>query len=226
MLARPARANGLADWLVTLGIALALAAVAVQTTGHLLQAFASSSLDQLDADRDDNVWAWASSVATFGAGFAAFLLYALRRRSALLLLTLLLVFLSLDDIVGVHERIGQRGVKWIDVDFDALRVLWIAVYLPLLAAGVVLLVRLAREASARPRLLVYVGLGLLGFAVGVEAASYLTHEAGYAEGTSVDSIEVAIEEGAELGGWILLAAALTAHACTELLAAGRSTPPE
>jgi hypothetical protein len=86
VLARPSRADGFGDWLLTAGIALAVAAVVVQTTGHLLQAFVASSLDQLDADRDDNVWAWSSSVATFGAGFAAFLLYGLSRRGALLAL--------------------------------------------------------------------------------------------------------------------------------------------
>jgi hypothetical protein len=152
--------------------------------------------------------------------------YGLSRRRALLGLSLVLVFLSLDDIIGVHERIAVRSVEWFDVDFDARRVVWIVLYVSLLSTAVVLLLRIVRETSVRGRSLTLVGLGLLGFAIAAEASTYLTHSAGYAEGTTIDSIEVAIEEGAELAGWILLAAALTAHACTELLAAGRSGSTE
>jgi hypothetical protein len=39
------------------------------------------------------------------------------------------------------------------------------------------------------------------------------------DGTTYDSLEVAVEEGAELAGWILVAAALAAHMSWALMTA-------
>ena len=216
-----AHARALSDRLLSTGIAVAAVGVVVQTASHLFQAFVAPSLDELSADRDDNAFAWASAVAMFAGAVAAFVLYALQRRRGLLALAVLLAFLSLDDIATVHETIGSRSESVLGLASYAGRIVWIVLYLPLLVLGVVLLVRLALEASPRARRVILVGLGLLGAGVAAEAATYLTYAAGYGEGTTLDTLEVAVEEGAELAGWILIGAALVAHACATLLTAGR-----
>ncbi len=216
----------LPGWLLSVGLALAIAGVAVQTTGHLLQAFAFPSLDELNADRDaNNPFAWASSVTIFGAALATFVLYGLSRRWTLLLLAVALMFFSLDDIVAFHERLALRSETALDLWEYSRRAVWVVLFLPLLAYVSIVLVAIARRADARTRRFIYVGLGLLIFAVGVEASSAVTHHWGYKGESTYDAYEVAVEEGAELAGWILVAAALTAHMTWALITAQTKEKP-
>jgi hypothetical protein len=96
------------------------------------------------------------------------------------------------------------------------------IFLPLLALGLWLLLELSRELAPRPRLLLLGGLALLALAVGAEAITSITFGHGYEEGTAVDTVEVVIEEGAELAGWTLIAAALLAHFAQTLTDAGNA----
>jgi hypothetical protein len=217
-----ARADALPDWLCSAGIALAAVGVAVQTASHLFQAFVAQSAWYLSADRDDNAFAWASSVATFAAAFAALCLYGLVGRRRLLVLAILLALFSLDDIATAHERLALHGESALDLAMFSRRYLWIVLFLPPLALGLALLLSVAREAPPRPRRLLLGGLVLLGVGVATEALTYLTFSAGEVEGTTLDAFEVVVEEGAELAGWILVAAALTAYFCSTLLAVGAS----
>ncbi len=97
--------------------------------------------------------------------------------------------------------------------------MWIVLYLPLLVLAFAVLAALARDTDARTRRFIHVGLGLLVFAVAAESSSALTHSWGYEDGSTYDTFEVAVEEGAELAGWILVAAALAAHMSWALITA-------
>jgi hypothetical protein len=139
--------ESLSGWLLSAGLALAVAGVVVQTTAHLVQAFVAPSLDYLNADRDGNVFAWASSVAIFGAAFAALVLYGLRRRRGLLVLALALAFFSLDDIAAIHERLALHAEDLLGLADYSRRAVWVVLFMPLLVIVTALLVSIAREAS-------------------------------------------------------------------------------
>jgi hypothetical protein len=210
----------LPGWLLSVGLALAIAGVVVQTTAHLTQAFAFPSLDELSADRDsNNPFAWASSVTIFSAALTTFVLYGLSRRWTLLLLAVALMFFSVDDIVGVHEKLALRSESALNLVEYSRRAVWVVLFMPLLAYVTIVLVSIARRADPRTRRFIYVGLGLLIFGVGVEASSAVTHHWGYEGGSTYDVYEVAVEEGSELAGWILVASALTAHMTWALITA-------
>ncbi len=210
----------LPDWLLSAGVALALAGVAVQTTAHLFHSFVAQSIYSLNADRDAfSAFAWASSTATFAAAFAALLLFGLTGRLRLLVLALVLAFLSLDDAAAIHERLAARAEEILGTPELSQRILWIALFLPLIGAAFVLLAGLARELQPRARKFVHIGLALLVFAIAAEASAHVTKNHGHPDGSTYDSFEVVVEEGAELAAWILIAAALTAHMVWALITA-------
>ena len=101
---------------------------------------------------------------------------------------------------------------------DSWRAIWIVAYVPLLLVTVVLLIAVARSAIPRVRRFILAGLGLLGLALAAEASTALSL-GGLTDGHAFDAIEIAFEEGAELVGWILVAAALTAHMAWALITA-------
>lgn len=212
--------EALAAWLLSVGAGLAVAGVVVQTTAHLFHSFVAESIYSLNADRDAfSAFAWASSTATFAAAFVALLLYALTGRLRLLVLALVLAFLSLDDAVAIHERLAARAENVLGAPELSQRILWIGLFLPLIGAAFVLLADLSRELEPRTRKFVHTGLALLVFAILAEASAHFTKNHGYGDGTTYDSFEVVVEEGAELAAWILIAAALTAHMTWALITA-------
>lgn len=127
------------------------------------------------------------------------------RGRILLPLAGLVAFLSLDEAIAVHERVGIRAANLFDLSLVWGRVLWPAVYLPLLLAVLALLVAAARTAPRDTFRLVVVGLGCLGAAVFLEIVSALLT---IAAGTVPQVLEIALEEGLELGGWGLIATGL------------------
>jgi hypothetical protein len=90
------------------------------------------------------------------------------------------------------------------------RILWPVLFLPLLGLVFVLLLRVSKEARPPCRRLLRLGLGLLVTAVVLESLSFLILAVDETERSWLYFTEVAFEEGAELGGWILTAFALTA----------------
>jgi hypothetical protein len=88
------------------------------------------------------------------------------------------------------------------------------VYLPLLAAVFVGLAAVARGMRPALRRLIVLGLSLLVAAILLEMASPLLFAVGYDHGELGYELEAVIEEGAELGGWMLIALALAATVCT------------
>jgi hypothetical protein len=197
------------DRVLTVALAVALTAVAIQTLIHLLNA-AVDGTRQFDANAESNAMAWASSVATFAAAFAAALHATLlgERRRSYVFLACLFAFFSLDDAIVLHERLSQRLLDVVGLSASWDSVLWPALYLPLAGSAVLLLAAVARAAPARAGRFIRVGLILLLTAVAAEALSAPVSTAEtVTEWPHV--LEGAYEEGAELVAWILIAAGVT-----------------
>ena len=197
----------------TAGVALALAAVTAQTGLYLLDVYAlDRRVGTFDLDTESGFPAWAASVATFSTGFVALLLSFVEPAQKLRLwgLAAAATFLSFDEALGVHERLGLKVIDALDLDDTYLRVAWPAVYLPLLAAVAVLIVQLARTSTGPARGLLAAGMVMLAGAVGLEVAGLaLDLIPPLTETAWLYTLEIALEEAAELAGWILLTTGLT-----------------
>jgi hypothetical protein len=202
--------------LVSTTWAVAVTAVAIQTGVHIAN-FAFWKLDGLDADQEYNAFSWASTMTTFAAAFFLFIpaaAIALDRMTTAV--TAVIAFFSIDDAVGIHERLAERSVEVLNVELSLERVIWPLAFLPALVFVFVMLLRMARTSPDRISFAITSGLLLLGAAVFAEitSAAYLADD----RVTWTETLEIAFEEGAELAGWILLAGALAARA---YLLAGR-----
>ena len=211
--------SAIEDRLLTFGLRFAVVAAVVQTAVHLLNAI---SLDKraLNVNYEDTPFAWASTVAAFSVAFVA-IVHAValpRDRLAYVVVAAVAAFVSLDDMVAIHEDIGTAAADALGLAQSYDSVLWPLVYFPLLGLGVVILFRHARRAPERPRHFVYAALVLLAFALAAEVVSG-PWTGGEEEWPHV--IEGGFEEAAELAAWILAAAALTAMMLRDLLAASR-----
>jgi hypothetical protein len=210
---------------VRVGVWVAVLAVIVQTTAHLGNEFLlDDRVEGLDADVEGNTFTWASSVATFTVAWAAALHAAAfeRQRREFSMLAGLALWFSLDDVAIIHERVAlELGEDILGLpDYLAVR-LWLILYLPLLLLAAVVLWRIAREAEPPVERVMRFGLGLLIASIPIEIVGAATRKLAE-EGTDVpETLRVALEEGLELGGWILLAAGLTAILCSALM---RTTP--
>lgn len=211
----------LGERLLRIGVPLAVAAMAIQTAAHLGNEFLLDDRVQgLDADIEGNVFTWASSISTFAVASAAFLhamAFSQRRREFGLLAGLGVLF-SLDDAVQLHERVALEIAE--DLlglpDYVAVR-LWLVFYLPLLILAGVLLWRISEEIWEPAGRMVRLGLFLLVASIPVEIAGAGTRWLDE-EGTSApEDLRVAVEEAVELGGWILVAVALTAAVVVALI---------
>jgi hypothetical protein len=214
-------APAIARRLTRTGTAIAISAMAVQTAAHLANALLlDGRYAALNATQDGNAFAWTSEVATFAGAFAAAVgAVCLRgRRGRLTVIALILAWLSLDDTVQVHEHlehltdgaagpIGRMGP-----------LVFLALYLPLLATALLLLWRAARAAPAPARQCMMAGLGLLAAAVGVRVMAGAGRLADVPLPDWAHALGTAAMQSAELGGWILVAAGLAAALCFELAA--------
>lgn len=196
--------------------AFAVVAVAVQTLSELVNALA---LDYryygLDADVENNFWSWASTSVAFACAFVALVLAIVNRAWALPCgaLAVFLGYLSLDDGYKLHERIGSRIAEALGLGEFGDRLLQPVFVLPVAAAAFVLLVWIGRRAAPEPRRWLYGALSLLGVAL---VAEFIARAAELDPPQTANAIEVAIEEGLELGGWIIIAATLVVVLVEEL----------
>lgn len=229
-LTRPATssARALEERIVAAAVALAVVAVAVESVAHIAnETILGERVDAFDVDAEGQPPAWANSVAIFAAGFASSI-YALvvdgARRQWSAALAALLAFLSLDEIVQIHERLGKsigRRVLPSAPDFVEVR-FWLVIYLPLLLVTLLLLLRASREADEQPRRSIEWGVGLLVGAVAMEGLGLITKWLEDHGTDAPDVLRIVVEEGAELGGWVLCTGGLTALA---LAAAFRASEP-
>ena len=207
------------DRIVDVGIVFAIVGVTVQTATHALNAVLDGS-QYLSVNGEGNPITWAHSVAIFAAAFVC-MVHAtalVERRGEWAAMAAILAFLSFDEMLVVHERAVGRVLELLDYPIVWDSVIWPVLYLPLLGALVLLLVGVAGPAPARPGRLVLVGLGFLGAAVAAEIVSAPISGAG---DYWPHALEGAVEEGAELAGWILITTGLTAITLAEFLASSR-----
>jgi hypothetical protein len=200
--------------IISAGIWIAAVAVSLQTTIHLVNVLFFGAVTFFDVDKERNLFTWSGSVMIFAVAFAATVraVTVADRRGRFLLLAAVAAFFSLDEMAVFHERLGRNAVELLGVSDTFVRVLWPALYLPLLALAAFLLLSLPRRAPQRVRHLAAFGVGLLLLAVVAEVASVAIPRDVAPAVNWLNVLEVTLEEGAELGGWILLAAAFAAIA--------------
>jgi hypothetical protein len=217
------RMEPVSEQVIAIGVTLSVVGVVLQTALHLTDILVfDRGVNIFDADEDYTVSAWASIVTTFTAAMGALLAGLVTRRWFFFWLAALFAFFSLDDFVRAHERIGELGtVVGIEKDLELGRVIWPLLFLPVLAAGAALLWLAAREFSGRAAWLTHAGVLVLACAVVLEAASAGLFQLGYDHKSWLYEIEVILEEGAELVGWIWIATALIAVVCSTLADSGR-----
>lgn len=196
--------------LLKLGAWAAIVAVTIQTAAHFVYAYVWPSL-LLNADNDWATFAWVSSVVTFSGALAASVLAAVGpERGPKLALAAILALFSFDEGVRLHERLAAHVDSLIPWE-EAGRAAGMLVLLPLMAVAFVVLWRLSGGEAGRVRGQIRLGLGLLVTATLLEAVvSTLIRHGGW-RGTDLPMVlEVVIEEGAELGGWILIVTGVAA----------------
>jgi hypothetical protein len=201
------------DRLFSSGLLVAVGGVTLQTVVHLLNAAFIGSAD-LDANAEGNAPAWANTAVVSSGAFVCALhaLLVSERRRMFVALAVILALLSLDEMAVIHDRIAARVLKLLGLPLVWDSVLWPAIYAPLLVCLFGLLFAVARAAPVRAGRYILFGLSLLAAAVVAEVAS-----APVSTGSNwAHTVEGAFEEGAELGGWIAIATALTVIALTDL----------
>lgn len=182
----------------------ALAGALGLMTAHCVNAFVlDRAVPGLDANQEGTPLVWASAVATWTVAVAAFVAATLRTGPlpGLLFVGCATAFFSLDDMVGVHERLARILVLEFGVADAWGSALLPMVYLPLLAVTAVLILRMARCGNASTFRDAVIGLCLLvaAVALNVVSAPWVT------ETGLIYTIQGGIEEAMELAGWILLA---------------------
>jgi hypothetical protein len=169
-----------------------------------------------DAESQQSVAGWASSTVLALAAAAAGLLAIVRRRDAWAMVALAIAFalLSADDDIGIFDQILRHRLPS-RPDPDV--VIWIVSFGPLMAVAFALMGRLARRVAPAVARTVWWGLGLLVVAFLGEMLVTIVDIPALTVGMPLYELEVTIEEGFELLGVALLAAALFAQLIDEVV---------
>lgn len=185
------------------GLVLGAAAAVVQGVVHLLNLLLFDlRVYALNADVDVGAFMWASTGVTFAAGVVLLALGRLASSTRWLAwgAAAAILLLSLDDLLGLHERLS--GLKTTIGPLDhASRLFWPLATMPLLAAVFLGTWALANASSGTPRRAVRLGLLALVLAVVLEMLSPLLFLVGQDHGLLGYELEVVVEEGLELFGW-------------------------
>ena len=214
----------LVDRIVTVGLVLAaLAALWIAVSQFSYVFVFDGDAGALNADAENNAFSWASSVTTFTGAFVAFLIAMTleRQRGRFLLLAGTLALFSFDDTMQLHEDGGTQVADALGIRDEWVHGLWPVIFLPLLAFAFVLLWRIAAGLPARAAFALRLGLGLLVLGVAAEALASLWYASGETAVNFVGAFEIAVEEGSEQAGWILVVAGLSAAACRDIFELGR-----
>ena len=217
----------LVDRIVSTGFVLAaIAALWIAVSQYAYVYAFDADVGALNADAENNAFSWASSVTTFTGGFVAFLLAMVleRQRGRFLVLAGTLALFSLDDTLQLHEDGGTRVAEALDIRDAWVHGLWVLVFFPLLAFAFLLLWRVAQGLVNRGRLAIRLGLALLVVGVAAEGLASFWYASGETAETFWGAFEIAVEEGAELAGWILVVSGLTAAAIRSIQGLGRESP--
>lgn len=200
---------------------MGLAVAAAQAVAHLTNVFLlDSDVDALSADVDGNGFAWASAMATLAAGLVALGLALFDRTRARrhVALAAILVFFSADDVAALHEKLGSAvrdDVLGLPSGFG--RLVWPALFFPLLAAALLLLWEWRRGAPEPVGRTLRLGLACLVVAVFAEVGSTAWYTSGRTGDSVGGALEIVFEEGLEIFAWTAIAAALAGAAYATLV---------
>lgn len=217
--------SALVDRVISVGIVLAIVAAGWIAVSQFTYVFVfDGAAGPLNADAENNAFSWAGSVVTFTGAFVSFLLGNVHAQQAgrFFVLSGTLALFSLDDALQLHEDAGTRVANALDIDDSYVHGLWPALFFPLLVFAFLLLWRVAAALPERAALTLRAGLALLVLGVAAEALASLWYGSGKTAETFVGAFQIAVEEGAELAGWILIVAGLTASACRAIADASRA----
>ena len=177
-------------------------------------------VEQLDHAGEGTFLSWLSVVgAAFGAAFAAaHALWIQQMRGAVLIVALGIAFLSLDEAIEIHERVGDRVVPLLPgvlAHDDAVQFVLIGPVLLAVAGG---LVALARRTTPTARRTLLVGLAYLGAAVLLELVlATLIPSSGEADRGLGVVARRGVEEAVELAGWVTIAFGLAGTLAASLI---------
>ena len=209
-----------------LGWSIAVLACSAQTAAYLTNEFVlDSRYHQLDIAADGTLFAWANTLAIVSLAVLLALAAARRRigvgRATALVLGL--VLLALDDATGAHDRLTDLRAESLPGRPETAAVVVVAAFAVLLVSVFVLLWaesgRLSRGAQRTMR------VGLLTLAVAVAARAAGAAFGLGAVGETVRALGIAVEQGVDLIGWILVAAGYAAGLRDSARAQSSSPPP-
>jgi hypothetical protein len=206
---------------------LLLAAAALQSVLHIANlVLFDQQIERFNANWDGSVTGWLGTITTWSAAGAALLLALLVRavRTPLLLLAGLCAFLSLDDMLVLHEVVARMALSWQFYGHGGYT-FWPLVYLPLLGLVGWLVLRTARSIDTGTARYMVAGLACLAAAVVLEASAPVLYALGSDRGQPLYEFEVTIEEALETVGWGVLALGLVAACVDVLLARGAALSP-
>jgi hypothetical protein len=194
--------------LVRFTVTLSVIAFALLAVTHLVNAPAwRCRFQTLNADDDRSFWSWAGvATESSAARVTGVLAFLSGRRRTLAFCAWVLVFLSLDDFIRIHEKVGSVYSPFP----HAVRDLWPVLYLPLLATLLILLWRVSGDGDEAVRTLVRGGLLALAVAVVLETGTPILFAIGQGHGSPGYETEVALGEGLELSGWMWVTGGLAA----------------
>jgi hypothetical protein len=173
---------------------VAALALALETSTHLID-FGVYDLRIRALDSEDR-WSYSHVIAAIAYAAGAVLCAtgarrAVRRRPAWATASALFAFLLVDNVGRLHEHVAP----------------WALLYAPVLLALFVSLVAIARGTPVAS--LVYTALGLLFASLAIHALGpSVVGLAGWGPNAWGYQIKVALKEGSELAGWVLLVPAL------------------
>ncbi len=155
------------------GRTLAVVAAIVLLFAHFTNALLlDNQVSELNANEEGNPPTWASSDAVAAVAVAAFTSAIMTGpRVPLSILGFATAFLSMNDVVSLHERIAVKLLLAVGASDTWDSVLWPALYLPLLAVTAILILRMTRTGTSETFRITVVGLSMLVVAVITEVVS-------------------------------------------------------
>jgi hypothetical protein len=195
------------ETIVAVGVGVALVSVAAQSLLYLVGHFViGTRLLHQHAATYFATYGGALAVALAFVGAVALALAGERRAMTL---APILAFFAVDEAFEVHEAIG-RGVVSV-IGAASPDTVWPVLYAPLLAFAAVLILRSIGGGPPVARRLGGLGLAALGLALVAQVVWVLVRGEGY-HGSDRHLVELSVEEGLELLGWLVIATALAAAA--------------
>ncbi len=196
--------------LVLAATAVALSLQVVMTLAYIAALAVGDVPRPLDFNAEGNLTTWWSStlmlVAAALAGFLFLCERRLGRRSAILaLLAAGLVGLSIEEVAALHETIGHYA------DVAPHVADWTLVYLPVLAVGAFIVLKVVLTLPRPFSIVLAAGLVAYAVGLGLEASLILSDEKLATSGQWEEAARVLMEENSELLGSTLVAAALGAR---------------